>query len=91
LLDDWKTCFEGIDALYILETYAARESAESGLSGAELARAIASPPAAYCASFDEAAAKIASELRAGDVFFTVGAGDVDRVGPMVLKKLRGPA
>ncbi len=91
LLDDWKTCFEGIDALYILETYAARESAESGLSGADLARAIASPPAAYCASFDEAAAKIASELRAGDVFFTVGAGDVDRVGPMVLEKLRGRA
>ena len=91
LLNDWKTCFEGIDGLYILETYAARESAEAGLSGADLAPAIVSPPAAYCGSFDEAAATIAGELRADDVFFTVGAGDVDRVGPMVLEKLRGRA
>ena len=88
LLDDWKTCFEGIDALYILETYAAREAPERGLSGADLARAIESPPATYCATFEDAAERIAAELRAGDVFFTVGAGDVDRAGLMVLEKLR---
>ena len=91
LLDDWKRCFEGIDALYILETYAAREAPERGLSGADLARAIESPPATYCGTFDDAAERIAADLRAGDVFFTVGAGDVDRVGPMVLEKLRGRA
>jgi hypothetical protein len=28
-------------------------------------------------------------LRPGDVFFTIGAGDVDQVGPMVLELLRG--
>jgi UDP-N-acetylmuramate--alanine ligase len=89
LLDEWKTCFEGIDALYILETYAAREDPTAGLSGADLAAAITSPPATYCPTFEDATARISSELRAGDVFFTVGAGDVDRVGPMVLEKLRG--
>jgi UDP-N-acetylmuramate--alanine ligase len=91
LLDEWKTCFEGIDALYILETYAAREAPDRGLSGADLARAVTSPPAVYCATFEDAAERIAADLRAGDVFFTVGAGDVDRVGPMVLEKLRGRA
>jgi UDP-N-acetylmuramate--alanine ligase len=91
LLDEWKTCFAGIDALYILETYAAREAPERGLSGRDLADAIETPPATYCATFEDAAARIAADVRAGDVFFTVGAGDVDRVGPMVLEKLRGRA
>jgi hypothetical protein len=31
---------------------------------------------------------VAEELRPGDVFFTVGAGDLDAVGPMVLERLR---
>ena len=33
LLDEWKTCFAGADALYITHTYAAREEPEAGLSG----------------------------------------------------------
>jgi UDP-N-acetylmuramate--alanine ligase len=88
LLDEWKTCFAGADALYITHTYAARETPEQGLSGADLAAALTSPAAVYVDSFDDAAEQIASDLREGDVFFTVGAGDVDRVGPMVLERLR---
>jgi UDP-N-acetylmuramate--alanine ligase len=89
LLEDWKTCFAGVDKLYIAGTYAARESEDAGLSGADLAAAIASPPATYVATHEEAAERIAADLRAGDVFFTFGAGDIDRVGTMVLEKLRG--
>jgi UDP-N-acetylmuramate--alanine ligase len=74
--------------LFIGPTYAAREAAELGLSGEDLARAIESPRAEYVASFDEAAQRIASVLREGDVFFTTGAGDVNAVGPMVLEILR---
>jgi UDP-N-acetylmuramate--alanine ligase len=91
LLEEWKTCFRGIDALYVLETYAAREAPAAGLTGADLARAISDPAAIYCPTFAAAAARIAADLRAGDVFFTVGAGDVDRVGLMVLDRLRGRA
>jgi len=88
LFDEWKTCFAGADALYVTHTYAAREQAAAGLSGADLARAVESPRATYVDSFDEAAERIAQDLREGDVFFTVGAGDVDSVGPMVLERLR---
>ena len=88
LLDEWKTCFEGADALYITHTYAARETADAGLSGADLAAAVTSPPAMYIEAFEDAADRIGAELREGDVFFTVGAGDVDGVGPMVLERLR---
>jgi UDP-N-acetylmuramate--alanine ligase len=87
LLHDWKTCFTGADALYITHTYAAREEASAGLSGADLAAVVASPAAVYVDSFDDAAEMIAAGLRPGDVFFTVGAGDVDCVGPKVLELL----
>ena len=88
LLHDWMTCFTGADALYITHTYAAREDASAGLSGADLASVVASPTAVYVDSFDAAAETIAAALRPGDVFFTVGAGDVDCVGPKVLELLR---
>jgi UDP-N-acetylmuramate--alanine ligase len=88
LLDEWKTAFEGVDLLYIGPTYAAREEPDRGLSGADLASAIDSPHATYIATFDDAVERIAAELRDGDVFFTVGAGDVNSVGPRVLEKLR---
>jgi UDP-N-acetylmuramate--alanine ligase len=88
LLDEWKTAFEGIDVLYIGPTYAAREEPDRGMSGEQLARAIVSPHATYVATFDAAVERIAADLREGDVFFTVGAGDVNTVGPRVLEKLR---
>lgn len=87
LLDEWKNCFAGADALYITRTYAAREEAGAGLSGRDLAAAVHAPPATYVDSFEEVADRIAADLVAGDVFFTVGAGDVDVVGPMVLRRL----
>jgi UDP-N-acetylmuramate--alanine ligase len=88
LLEEWTRCFAGADVLYITHTYAAREEADAGLSGADLAQKIASPTAIYVDSFEEAAERLAGDLRDGDVFFTVGAGDVDSVGPMVLERLR---
>ena len=88
LLDEWKQCFAGADRVYITHTYAAREQAEAGLSGKDLAKAIVAPRATYVDSFEDAAEQIAEELRDGDVFFTVGAGDVNGVGPMVLERLR---
>ena len=88
LLDEWKSCFADADALYITHTYAAREDADAGLSGRDLAAAVAAPAAVYVDSFGEAADRIAADLHEGDVFFTVGAGDVDSVGPMVLERLQ---
>lgn len=88
LLEEFRTCFQGADALFLLQTYAAREQPDRGLSAADLAGTIASPRPAYVGDFEDAADQVAASLQAGDVFFTVGAGDVDRVGPMVLERLR---
>jgi UDP-N-acetylmuramate--alanine ligase len=89
LLEQWRTCFEGLDALYVLRTYAARETEDQGLDARGLAAEIERPPAVYLDSFEEATERIASELRPGDVFVTFGAGDVTELGPMVLERLRG--
>jgi UDP-N-acetylmuramate--alanine ligase len=91
LFDEWRSCFAGVDKLYITHTYAAREEPDAGMSGEQLARAIEAPPAEYVASFEHAARVIAAELRPGDVFFTMGAGDVNDVGPAVVERLRARA
>ena len=40
---------------------------------------------------EDAPSKVVEALRPGDVFFTIGAGDIDQVGPQVLEALRkGP-
>ncbi|MDA1003543.1 MAG: UDP-N-acetylmuramate--L-alanine ligase [Chloroflexi bacterium] len=91
LLEQFRTCFEGLDALYLVHTYAAREDADAGMDGRALAAEIVQPAPVYIESFDEAAARIASDLRPGDVFFTLGAGDVTELGPMVAARLEGRA
>jgi UDP-N-acetylmuramate--alanine ligase len=88
LLDGFKRCFRDFDRLYILETYAAREAIADGMTGAQLAAELRDPAPGYFETFEAAADGLAAELQPGDVCFTVGAGDVDSVGPMVLERLR---
>ncbi len=89
LLDGFRTCFRAFDRLYILETYAAREAIAEGMTGEQLVGEVVGPkPVGYAPDFESAADMLAEDLKPGDVFFTVGAGDVDAVGPMVLERLR---
>ena len=88
LLDGFRACFQGVDELLIAETYAAREEPSAGMSARELAEVLDNPPARYVGSLDEAPAAVLAVLRPGDIFFTIGAGDVDRVGPEVLEGLK---
>jgi UDP-N-acetylmuramate--alanine ligase len=87
LLDGFRTCFRGFDRVFILETYAAREAIADGMTAEQLCEEIRDVNPTYAATFEAAADAVAAELRPGDVFFTVGAGDVNAVGPMVLERL----
>ena len=91
LLDSFRTCFRDLDELLVLATYAAREPESAGMDAQQLAYMIESPRARYVATFDEAAQAALELLRPGDVFFTIGAGDVDAVGPLVLERLKAKA
>ncbi len=88
LLEGFRACFLGLDELLVLATYAAREPESAGMDARALAEAIEAPRARYVATFEEATRAALDLLRPGDVFFTIGAGDVDAVGPMVLEGLR---
>ena len=90
LLNDFIGCYAGTDRLFILETYASRETPEAGLSALELAEAVTSPACEYVPTAEDAAGRLLAELRSGDVLVTMGAGDVDRVGRAVLEGLRSP-
>ena len=84
LLDDFRTCFTNCDVLLIADTYAAREEPSAGMDAEQLASEITGPKATYAGDLDQAAEAAAKVLRAGDVFFTIGAGDIERVGPIVV-------
>jgi UDP-N-acetylmuramate--alanine ligase len=88
LLDEFRTCFTDADVVYIADTYAAREEPSAGMNARDLSREIREPPATYAGPVLEAAHTVAEALQPGDVFLTVGAGDVDAVGPEILRLLR---
>lgn len=88
LWDEWTRCWSDLDALIVLETYAARETPVAGRSASDLARAIREPAASYAPDFDAAARMAVDLARPGDVVFTIGAGDVVEAGPMILELLR---
>jgi UDP-N-acetylmuramate--alanine ligase len=89
LIEGWRTCFESLDVLYMLRTYAARETADEGIDAEALATEISSPAPISLQSIEAAVSRIAGELQPGDVLLTLGAGDVTQVAPGVLRALRG--
>ncbi|MDA0271021.1 MAG: UDP-N-acetylmuramate--L-alanine ligase [Chloroflexi bacterium] len=89
LLDEFKTCFDGLDVLTLLRTYEARETADRGLDATALAAALPHLAPTTFDSFEVATEALAETLRNGDVLFTIGAGDVTEVGPMVIERLGG--
>jgi UDP-N-acetylmuramate--alanine ligase len=87
LLDQFRTCFEGADLLFIADTYAAREEPSAGMDARALAAEIQHPAVSYSGSVQDSARAAAEALHAGDVFLTLGAGNVDEAAPEVLHLL----
>ena len=58
------------------------------MSAEQLAPEITQPTARYAGDLKQSAEAVAELLECGDVFFTIGAGDVEKVGPMVLEALK---
>jgi len=85
LRDRFTTCFTGVSELVLLPIYPAGEAQIPGVTSEMLVEGIRANGTAsvrMAADFAQAA-KIAREiLRQGDVFITIGAGDVYRVGEL---------
>lgn len=87
LLDGFRRCFAEADALYLLQTFAARETEQAGIDAHRLAAEISRPSARFVPDADAALTLLAADLRPGDVLLTMGAGDVTHLGPRVLAEL----
>ncbi len=77
------------DEVVVLDVYAAREDPEPGVSGELVAAAVPLPPerVSYEPGWPAVALLAAERAAPGDLVLTIGAGDVTRLGPEVLRIL----
>jgi UDP-N-acetylmuramate--alanine ligase len=81
----------GADTAVVTEIYAAREQMPEGLSGRAVVDAAAQARPGmrigWAPELPQAARMVAAFAEPGDIVLTVGAGDVDRAGPLILEAL----
>jgi UDP-N-acetylmuramate--alanine ligase len=90
LLDDFTRSFNNSDVLVVLPIYAASEAPIAGVSGQALGDCIRAHGHRNVVCLDSLAAcvdHLNTILAPGDVLLTLGAGDVYRVGEMVLDRM----
>jgi UDP-N-acetylmuramate--alanine ligase len=71
----------------VLDVYAAREDPEPGVTGRLVADAVPGGAARYVAEFGEVPGVVAALAAPGDLVLTMGAGDITRMGPLVLAEI----
>lgn len=92
LWDDFGQAFPNADRLFLAEIYAAGESPIDGVSSSLIAESVSrhdSRPARIISRFEDIASTVADELKEGDIVLTLGAGDIYKAGPEILKLLGG--
>ena len=82
LFEDFVKAFDDADEVIFAEIFAAREQNTTGISSADLAARI--DRARFCHTFEEIAADVKKNAKAGDIVITMGAGDVYKIGEMLL-------
>ncbi len=90
--DRFLTAFHDADRVFVTDIYAAGEKELVGTHAKKLAEGIRRQghrSVYYVRSFEEIVRRLAKECREGDMVLTLGAGDVYRVGEMLLEALRG--
>lgn len=90
LFDDFADAFQKADELILAEIYAAREKNIYKISSASLAEKIKEchpeKRVSFMKSFDEIADYVYQNAQNGDLVLTMGAGDIYKVGEMLLNK-----
>jgi len=87
LLDDFVGAFTHADHVIVVDIYASRERDEGLISSRDIVEKMRHPDARYIGPLTEAADYLSTHLAPSDVLITLGAGDGDQVGALVLEKL----
>ncbi|MCA9477119.1 MAG: UDP-N-acetylmuramate--L-alanine ligase, partial [Nitrospira sp.] len=90
LVSEFAKAFDQADMVFVMDIYPAGETPIPGISGEMLAQAMkeAGHPSVHWVNGDPALAqKIREALQEGDVFLTLGAGDVWKTGKEILANL----
>jgi UDP-N-acetylmuramate--alanine ligase len=91
LAHEFAEALAAADVVAVADVYPAREQPVEGVSGKLVVEALAEArpgmPLAWTPSVEDGARFLARRARAGDRVLTIGAGDVDRAGPLVLEEL----
>jgi UDP-N-acetylmuramate--alanine ligase len=78
------------DEVVVLDVYAAREDPEPGVTGKLVADAVPGGTAHFVAEFADVPKLVAALAAPGDLVLTMGAGDITRMGPLVLAEIADP-
>jgi UDP-N-acetylmuramate--alanine ligase len=90
LMEDFTRSFNNSDVLVVLPIYAASEAPIAGVSGQMLGdciRAHGHRNVTFMSSIEDCIDHLEKNLAPGDLLLTLGAGDVFRVGEMVLERM----
>jgi len=91
LAHDLARSLAAADAVAVTKVYAAREEPVPGVEGSLVAQALAAErpgmAVAWTPELEDAVRFVARRARAGDLVLTIGAGDVERAGEMLLEAL----
>src|SRR5215472_1417616 len=79
------------DEALVLDVYAAREDPEPGVTGKLVADAVPGGTALYVAAASDVPKVVTSLAAPGDLVLTMGAGDVTRLGPVILAEIGAEA
>ncbi len=88
LLEEFSMSFKDADRIIITDIYAAREPDTGEIHSTHLVKGICDrgKDAIYIPEFKDVARYLSENLQNGDLILTVGAGDVYRIGEMVLEE-----
>jgi UDP-N-acetylmuramate--alanine ligase len=85
---DFTSCFQAADELYLLDVYPAGEAPIANITTKKLVEEMDHKSCHYLESKDVARDKLTSSLLPGDVFLTLGAGDVYRLGEEIATRVK---
>jgi UDP-N-acetylmuramate--alanine ligase len=85
--NEFGVALSAADAIYLTEIYPAREQPIAGVDAGLIERAIEKGKLAWRGERSGLADALASATREGDIVITIGAGDITKTGPELLKRL----